>query len=161
MKSQIKADEKYDATVKDAYLTESAKGTLGIFFALQTSDGPIGHTVWLTPNTAERVQEDLGKCFGVTSKQLLDTTFLEDIGDILTGEVIQITTEAEDYRGEQRVKVKWMNPVLFKPSRASGNAVKRAAGIFSGGTVSSPDYRPEPPAGPPAGPPLSDDDVPF
>ena len=137
----LQPDEKYEATVKDAYLTTSkTKGTAGIFFAFETEAGPIEHTAWLTPATAERLKETLGKCFGTTPEQLVDEKYLTSIGTLWRGEKVQITTEGDEYNGEERVIVKWMNPAGFRPARIAGDEVKRFAGLFGGGPVSSPEY---------------------
>jgi len=137
----LQPNEKYEATVKDAYLTASKnKGTAGIFFAFETEAGPIEHTAWLTPATAERLKETLGKCFGTTPEQLQDEAYLTSLGTHLRGHKLQITTDSDEYNGDERVIVKWMNPAGLRPLRVAGDEVKRFAGLFGGGPVSSPEY---------------------
>lgn len=155
----VKADMKYSATVRDAFITESpAKGTTGLFLSFQTEDGPIAHTIWVTPATVNRVREDLGKCFGITGAQLQDDAFLEGIGAVVRGQNVQITTEMDDFKDEPRVIVKWMNPAVFTPKRITGTGMKRVTGLFGGGPVSSPAYSDR--SGAVAGT-ITDDDVPF
>lgn len=158
----VQADMKYEATVKDAYMTESkTKGTAGLFFSFDTEDGPIDHTFYITPSTAERLKENLFQCFGISPAELNDVSFLEKISNRVRGDKVQITTKEDEYNGDVRVVVQWMNPVGFGAKRVEHTGLKRIAGIFGGGPVSSPAYsnRNEPPPAFNQG--ITDDDVPF
>lgn len=142
----VLAGEKYDAVIKDAYLTESMeKGTPGLFISYDTDAGNIDHTWFITPNTVDRLKENLLQCFGITAAELNDNAFLAKIGARIKGDRVKITTKEDEYNGNKRVVVQWMNPAGAK--RVEPSNMKRIAGIFGGGPVSSPAYtnRNEPP----------------
>lgn len=157
----LQPETKYEAKVLDAFMTETkTKGTDALYFKLETEAGKVGHFAYVTPKTIERLKETLLECFGVTSKELEDPSFLEKIGDRIRGEMVSITTDEGDE--QYGVKVKWMNPIGFTPQKSEPAKLKRVAAMFAGGPVSSPAYK----AGGP--PPLAwgnqsvtDDDVPF
>ena len=154
----MQPETKYDAQVIDAFMTESkTKGTAGLFFALQTEVGRVEHTAWITPNTVSRLKEVLYDCFGVTSEQLSDLNFLAKIGEKLKGQMVSITRDEGDE--QYGVKVKWMNPAGFTPKRVEPVGLKRIAGLFGGGPVSSPAYMPRAEEPPPAS--WDGSDVPF
>lgn len=159
----VQPDTKYEATVKDAFLSESKNaGTPGLFISFETEDGSIDHTFYVTTKTVEKLKEDLGKCFGITQAQLMDGAFLSSIGTTLRGQKVSITTQEKEYNGNVSVAVQWMNPLGFKPKTLDVQGVKRVAGLFGGGPVSSPAYRTG--SQPPAAnweAPITDEDVPF
>lgn len=160
----VRPETKYKETeVLDAFMTESKeKGTAGLYFKLLTEDGEIEHTAWITPNTVERLKETLFECFSITGTELLDVAFLAKIGERIRGDKVSITTDEGDER--YGVKVKWMNPAGFKPKKLESVSLKRIAGLFGGGPVSSPAYKPgsePPPLAWGGGTGVTDDDVPF
>lgn len=138
----VQAGNKYEATVKEAFVTESSKkATAGLFMVYTTSDGEIDKTWWITPATAERLLENLGTCFNITKAQMLDDEFIGAIGTVLRGQVCSITTEeASGPKGEPIVEVQWMNPAGYRPKKLQGGQLKRISGLFAGGPVSSPEY---------------------
>ena len=157
----LKPDEKYIMKVSDAYMTESKeKGTPALFMEYTSADGKIDREWYITMNTVARLREDLEKCFGITQEQLSDMAFLNRIGSFLRDQECQISTKGEEYNGKSIVKVQWMNPVRSKPKKVEGAGLKRVAGLFGGGPMSSPAYRGDDLGIPPAAPWL-DDETPF
>jgi hypothetical protein len=98
------------ATIKRAFFTKAESGTRGICMGYATDDGSIDHTWYMTPNTADRLAENLEKCFGIKRAQL-NAAFLERIGEVLVGKMCRLTIKGEDYKGKRRLVVEWMNPV--------------------------------------------------
>lgn len=154
----VQPDTKYDAVIREAYITESMeKQTPGLFMSYDTADGNIEHTWYITPNTVDRLKENLFQCFQITPAELNDNVFLSKIGARIKGDRVKITTKEEEYNGKMKIVVQWMNPAGAK--KIEPQALKRVAGIFGGGPVSSPEYRQEPPAQDFGG--LTDDEVAF
>lgn len=124
----------YNVRVASAYLMESQKKTAGIELSFHDDiHGEIVHTLWLTPNTAERVRKDL-ETLGVKEEVYSRDSFLENCGDYLTGKECSITTFEEEYNGKRRVKVQWIN----KPTVESDVPLaKRAAALLSGKPVAN------------------------
>jgi hypothetical protein len=142
----VKAEERYEATVRSAiFTTSNEKGTLGLSITFDTSDGDITHTFYVTENTAERLAENLDKCFSVTKAQLDDDAFLEGgINAFLKGKPCSITTEwkkdangnqYKDAKGNTYADVQWMNPSR-SGKKAEGASIKKLKSIFGGKTTS-------------------------
>jgi hypothetical protein len=130
----IVANQKYEATVVKAGMEESqSKGTLGISltFSVKTEDGGlayIDHTMWVTPNTRDRVLENL-QTLGLNKERVFEPGVLDNLTDHLQGAVCSITTKLDEYRGEERVIVQWINPT--KPP-VSEDAATRMFGLLKG-----------------------------
>ena len=152
----VKADTKYEAKVLDAFLTESKNSrTPAIFFLFETKDGPIDHMAYVTPKTLERLKETMADCFGVTAEDLARMAS-DQKWDRVIGKTISIETVAEEYNGNETVKVKWMNPARFKPAKVDAPIAKHVASMFTESTLEA--------AAPPlwnGGKGIMDDDVPF
>lgn len=140
----VLADERYDATVIGAALTESkTKKTPSLWFKFKTDDGTIEHEMWLTPNTIDRAAKTMDECFAISRKQMADLAFFEDLGERLRDWEVSITTEAESYtdkegRPQTKVVVKWLNPRGMRREPASLATKAVAARLFGGGPVSAP-----------------------
>jgi hypothetical protein len=169
----VKKDWRYLATVADACIKESTtKGTPGLFMEYSTDDGLIKHTWYISPNSRKKLAENLEACFGIDQNALSDWEFLDRLGEVLTGQTCDISTTEEEYDNKFRVIVSWMNPAgsgtpgPLGPKRvADSQKLRRIAGIFGGGPVSSPAYKPNAlvprdPAAPTTAPEFSED-VPF
>lgn len=128
------------ATIKRAFLTKAETGTWGICMGYATDDGNIDHTWYMTPNTADRLAENLQKCFGIKREQL-NAAFLKRIGEVLVGKMCRLTIKGEDYKGSRRLVVEWMNPVggIMEEADFSGAASLFGADDDGGGRQSDPD----------------------
>ena len=135
----VKADQKYEATVKSALFSVNDKGTLGLGMNYDTSDGPIAKTWYVTENTVERLKKTLAECFGVADEQLQDQSFLDGgVNDFLRDRPCSITTEVakdtngnpwKDKHGNTYASVQWMNPSRLG-KKATGQSLVKLAGIF-------------------------------
>lgn len=152
---------KHEVTVRDAYMSESSKGTMGITFLFENDEGDIDCTRWVTPATSERVLTDL-ETLGFSRDRFNDIANLEKLADITRGARCSITVEDEEYAGNITPKVKWINPV-GPPKANTKEAMQRVFSILTGNTITgglvSAPRRPQ--NTPPPSAPISDDDVPF
>lgn len=100
----------HQVNVASAMITKSSRGTpwIKIFFHNEDS-GTIEHTLWVTPNTRDRVLEQL-EMLGCSRAQLDDENTLGDLDEILTGAKCEIVCEEQEYNGKWSMKVKWINP---------------------------------------------------
>lgn len=121
--------ERYEATVLRAFPTESAtKGTPAIHIVFETEAGRIETDLWVTPNTKERVLDTL-EILGCSRSRVFEPGVLDRIGDFISGTVCSIVIAEEEYKGNLRAVVKWIN----EPKKAmSGDAVSRMYGLLGG-----------------------------
>jgi hypothetical protein len=149
------------ATVLRAGMTESQKGTLGISLTFELDSGTIDHVLWVTPNTHDRVLKDLNT-LGLSQARIDDPDTFEDIDTALRGARCSVVIEDEEYKGEVRARVKWIND---PQAQASEDAVARIYGLLASPgkakvapvPINAAPRAPEPPPNTP----FSDDDVPF
>lgn len=103
--SKIETVGRHEVTVKSATFGESKNGTSFVEFSFEDATGAsiLG---WLYLSTAafERSVQVLRECFG------FNNTF-ETLPVQVMGKKCAITTEYEKYEGEDRLKVKWINPL--------------------------------------------------
>jgi hypothetical protein len=143
----FEADQKYSATVVDAFAIESSKkGTVGICFTFACAEGHIEATRWLTENTADRVIKDL-ETLGFSRQLLENAENLDRIGEIVKGRECEIVSEWDDYK--KKMVVKWINGAGSGDRRASGPGVlDRMHALLTGKAaplVSRPRTQSEPP----------------
>lgn len=116
------------ATVIQASMTESQKGTLGIALVFQIASGNIEHVLWVTPNTHERVLKSLA-VLGLTQQRIDDPATFEDINAALKGATCCIVTGESTYKDKTRTVVKWINESTVEPG---GDVISRVYGLLSG-----------------------------
>lgn len=157
----LRADQTYSGHIRSAAAVFSGSGTPGIQINLECQDGKISHTFWLTEKTVKRVEKTLTE-IGCRSEDLYNENGLDNIDEILADREVSFTTVSEEYKGDTRIKVQWVN----KPRGDSNGktAASAAASLFSGkkleAPVAAPAQRPAPSSAPML-PELTDDDVPF
>jgi len=149
----VKAEERYEATVKSALFSVNEKGTRGLGMNYETPDGPITKTWYVTENTVERLKKTLAECFGVADEQLQDQSFLDGgVNDFLRDRPCSITTEVakdtngnpwKDKHGNTYASVQWMNPSRLG-KKATGQSLVKLAGIFGAPAASSGHDEPPP-----------------
>lgn len=74
------------------------------------------HEIYLTDNTIDRVSRDLKTTFGIEDIGTLESHG-DDVPEGFAGMLCSIVTEIETYDGKERVRVRWLNPVDYKPSQ--------------------------------------------
>jgi hypothetical protein len=156
----LRADAKYRGEITFCEWTESRNGTPGLQIDVESTEGSISHTWYLTEATLQYFERDM-KGFGVTPDQLASGTFMQyELPTVLKGREVSFGTKEEVYNGKNRIKVSWIG-AHKAPSddRGVGYAV---AQMFGGtgpknGQTSSP-----PTSGGGDGVlPIGDDDIPF
>lgn len=115
------------ATVIQASMTESQKGTLGIALVFQIASGNIEHVLWVTPNTHERVLKSLA-VLGLNQQRIDDPATFEDINAALKGATCCIVTEENTYKDKTRTVVKWINESTVDPG---GDVIARVYGLLA------------------------------
>lgn len=166
----VQADTKYEATVADASYTQNDKGTLGLFMNYKTGDGMVDRVWYVTENTIDRLKENLSDCFGITTEQFEDKTFLRDqLCSFITGKNCSITTELrkdsngniyKDSNGKTYVGVQWLNPSRAgKPVTSDG--FDKMAGLFGAVTSRPKGNNEEPPPAAWGADGITDDSAPF
>lgn len=139
-------------TVIDAFITETAKGTLGIYFLFQDDNGDnIGATRWVTPAAVERTIQDC-ETLGFSRTLMADMANLDKISDFVRGRACSIVVEEKEYKGTLTPTVKWINPVGGGKRVTDSDAKSRMFALLNGQVPSG---------GPAPHAPVSDDDVPF
>lgn len=154
--SDIRPDSVYDGTVLGGARWYYARtGTLGLQLQLECSDGEIDHTLWITEKNKDRITEILCDVFGVAYKNLQNQTYLENqLAIDIEGKACSFTTVEEEYRGDSRVKVGFIN----KPRAAGDLPPCAAAAMMFGGKPKA--SKPATPQAPPK-PVIDDSEVPF
>ncbi len=146
-------NEKYEGTVASAaFITSPEKGTGGLELIVSTSEGQLDRTFWVTPNTTQRLKENLSEVFGVTEEQLRNKEFIKSgIGEFLKGKSCAVVTEYQkdsngniytDKEGKKFFTIKWLNPSR-RGKKVEGVSVDKIAGLF-GGSSSGNDNEPPP-----------------
>lgn len=101
---------KHHVQVVGASLTESSKGTMGIRFDFENDQGTIDHTLWVTERTVDRVRENLAT-LGYSNELFNDPANMDRMQDITLGNECEIVVEDEEYNGDVKAKVKWINAI--------------------------------------------------
>lgn len=164
----IKSPGRYTATVENAELGQSEKGTPFIALLCRTEQGDeLTAYLYLSDAAIERTVKTLREVFA------FDNSF-ESVVQQVTGKPCSIVVEAETYEGKERMKVKWVNAVggsTAKPldnaasllAQLSAKAKRIPAAAPAAARTAAPAARPAPSAKPaPAPKPAAvDEDVPF
>ena len=97
----IKEPGRYPATIAEAVLGESDKGTPFLRLTFHAAEGQIDGYLYLSDKAIDR-----------TCQVLKDIGFAGDFDrlDTLKGVAVSITCEMEDFEGKDRLKVRWINP---------------------------------------------------
>lgn len=149
---------RYTALITKAEVGESTKkGTPGVFFSFQTSEGEIDGTLWLSEKPYERSLNTLRECFG----------FNDDFASLAAqaeGREVSITVETEtDDKGKDWSRVKWINAIRAAAKPVAGGMLARLSAQAK--AIAKPAGMPAPqPAKPkpaPASAAINDGDVPF
>jgi hypothetical protein len=112
----VTAEGKYTAKVKapgNGWLGTSKTGSDFIRIPLLIDDPASdqhGREIvwqgWLSEKAAERTAKTLDEAFG----REWDIKSLDAGNSVFVGQKCRITVEAEEYNGESRLKIKWLNP---------------------------------------------------
>lgn len=143
----IKADQTYLGKITSAAACFSGSGTPGIQIHIECADGNISHTFWLTPKTVARVEKTFTE-LGVEKEYLRTENAIENIDQTLADKEISFTTVTEEYKGEARIRVQWVNKPRADSNGKTASAV--VAKLFAGKKQESEPL-----------PELRDEDVPF
>lgn len=112
-----------------AYITESrAKGTPGIVFNFRNERGIARKESWITAKTAEYVCKDL-ETLGVPASALDSPETLDRLNELVMDAEVDVVVEGEEYQGDMRFKVRWINEVR---SEVGGDVVSRVYGLLTG-----------------------------
>lgn len=133
----VQPNEKYEAVVIDASLSVAATGSPSIFLSLKTVDGVIGNDLWCTPSALDRTREVMEKCFGITNDDL-SAMYRSDDWSRLKGRDVSITTIEEEYQGDMKTKVQWMNPAGGGRKKVDPAAKAKLGNLFGGGGSAPP-----------------------
>lgn len=117
---------KYEVEVVDAYMTESQSGTPGLVFRFENLEGHQECIRYITPNTTDRVIEDL-ETMGFPRAKLSDMANLEKLKDFIKGNSVRIVVKDEEYQGNLTPKVAWIN----KPGAMRKESPDIKASIFA------------------------------
>lgn len=151
----------HNVFVTSAKVVQSAaRNTPGIEINFKNDEGVAKYTGWITPNTQDRVIENL-KVLGLTQDDIDNKDTLYNLDSKLNGAEANITVKIESYKGQEELKVAWINPVNIA---GDDGAIERIYGLFTGRGPAP--TAPRPPSSgprPPRSAPLEDDslDVPF
>ena len=143
----------YNVRVANAgFLRSQNKGTPGIAIRFENDTHDyIEHTMWVTPGTTEFVLRDLDK-LGMTEERMNSYEDFAAIGAALKGAECEVVVEDEEYQGNWRPKVKFINA-----AGDPGDAVSRIYGLLTGRGVPGAPSKPQPAAAMA----IADDDLPF
>ena len=100
---------KYEVEITDAYMTESKNGTPGLVFRFENLQGHQEVIRYVTPATTDYVIKDL-ETMGFPRAKLSDMANLEKLKEFVKGNSVRIVVEDEEYEGNVRPKVRWINP---------------------------------------------------
>lgn len=117
---------KYEVEVVDAYMTESQSGTPGLVFRFENLEGHQECIRYITPNTTDRVIEDL-ETMGFPRAKLSDMANLDKLKDFIKGNSVRIVVKDEEYQGKSTPKVAWIN----KPGAMRKESPDIRANIFA------------------------------
>lgn len=125
----IEGDRTYLVRVISAQTTKSnEKGTLGLHLGFGCDNGQIGHTIWVTPSSKDNAKKSLLN-LGLSEADIANVEFWREPQTFLQSAECSIKTEYEDYQGQQRVRVKWINKAVFIPT-APDDAAEEFARMF-------------------------------
>lgn len=126
----IEADNKYLVRVTNATTTKAEeKGTLGLHVVFACDEGQIPHTIWCSKDSRETATKSL-TAMGVPVAALSTVEFWRDPMKFLANASARITTINEPYKGQDRVRVKWINePFFAKPAPPESHSA--LADLFS------------------------------
>jgi hypothetical protein len=147
-------------TVVSAEVGESrTKGTPGVFFKFSNDDGEIDGELYLSGGALERSINTLRSAFGFNDD-------FSTITEQCVGKDCVITTEIENYKGKDRTRVQWINPLRTANKPAAGNLLARLSAQAKGIARPAEAPKPNPKVTPKPAAPVSsvtppDDGMPF
>ncbi|XHR29619.1 MAG: hypothetical protein ACFUZC_03485 [Chthoniobacteraceae bacterium] len=87
---------------------------------------------YITESTIDRLTRDLVEVFGWNGDLVaLDSGIDEEVPEGFAGKLCSIVTEVETYDGKERIHVKWLNPVDYKPRQLTAEKVKSLLAKFA------------------------------
>ena len=117
----IKNPGRYTATIENAELGQSEKGTPYLSLLCKTTEGEdLTAYLYLSDAAFERTTKTLREVFG------FDNNFEAVVAQV-TGKECSIVVEAEEYEGKTRMKVKWVNAV----GGGSGKPLENAESLLT------------------------------
>jgi hypothetical protein len=128
----VTAEGKYTAKVKapgNGWLGTTTKGSDFIRIPLLIEDEGDQHgreivwQGWLTEKATKRTCDTLDQAFG----REWDIKMLDAGKSPFIGQKCRITVEAEEYNGQPRHKIKWLNPLESKPRESEPLSSDRLA----------------------------------
>lgn len=123
--NQFNEGASYDAEITAATMTASEeKGTPGLYLKAITANGEIDGTLWITPNTVDRVRKTLND-LGISDDVMESAEFCDDPGARLNGTICSIVPKIEEYNGKEFWRVQWWNG--RRSIRAADGAAKDRA----------------------------------
>lgn len=145
--SELKAG-RHEVKVAGAQATTSQKkGTPGVLFTFEDAAGDrIEHTLWLTPNTAERAGKTMAM-LGFNPFQ--EASWEKGYGEMI-GHSCQIVVKDDEYNGRPVRRVEWINEPNSSNEFTEADAFNQAMKVFGVGKAKSPASVPE-----------EDGDIPF
>lgn len=113
-------------------ITSRAKGTLGFQMTIETEDGDIDYTMWLTPGTRDNAIKTFTEVLGVKYSNLQNASYVENqLALDVAGVEVEFDTDENEFNGKTKTVVKWLN----RPSADGGDDPVAAAVAFFGGKV--------------------------
>ena len=117
----IKNPGRYTATIENAELGQSEKGTPFLALLCKTDQGEeLTAYLYLSDAAFERTTKTLREVFG------FDNNFEAVVAQV-TGKECSIVVEAEEYEGKTRMKIKWVNSVGGSSAKPLDNAASLLA----------------------------------
>jgi hypothetical protein len=135
----------YEATVTKhgISVTKAGKPMATIRFKYKDDEGHDQFITWFgsfaSDKATEITAEALAVC-GMTSNNPADLTKPVESGVLDTTRKVQLTCDFEEYNGERRFKVKYVNPIggaSFRNAMSETDAVKAFAGLNVGGALAA------------------------
>ena len=117
---------------------------------------------YITERTMDRLAKEMKKIFGLDDILALESEG-ETVPDGFTGQYCSIVTEADEYEGKTRIKVRWLNEVDYKPEQLAkekvGSILSKFGSRWRAMAKSVPG--PAPAAAKPVTAQPTEDDIPF
>lgn len=132
----VQPGRRYEAVVlATLFMQSKGKGTPCIYFKFRTEDGRIEHELYISDKTDSRVAETMKECFGIERKKLGELLTGGTIGSAVFGKELSITTESKPYEDrhgnkQEKVVVKWMNPLTLPVDPAGARAIELVGRLF-------------------------------
>ena len=160
---RLTEEGKYEVEVIDAHLIEAKTGSIGVWWDFSCEEGTIEYEMWVTEKTVERSWDTLA-LLGFTKEHAENLDNLDNVGQITRGRRCEIVCKDEEYKGEVKLKVSFVNRLGGRATAATkgrlhqlltGNSITRLAGPVSAPRSSRPASEMPPSA------PIDDSSVPY